>query len=174
MYIKIIFTVLAILSILLLVWFLIVGNNSQPFTNLPNENTPEGSSFPTIKNQREEDIIRIPGTIASFKETDISDRAIVQNNTVAEVAKDFFELTEDKNLYGLYYDSVSGNITITLYGLDTKKSRASAEDYILGELPYTKDQWCNFVVRVLTNEYENPQLAGQELGLSFCPGSVQL
>ncbi|MES2966935.1 MAG: hypothetical protein V4668_04050 [Patescibacteria group bacterium] len=171
MSIKLIFTFLALLSIAIIVGF-IISNDSELFTVAPVDNP--STTFPENGYQQEENINRAPGTIATFDNSAPSDTAIVKNDGVVEVSTDFFQLSNNTDLYDLYYDGQSGVISITLYGADTKKSRDSAEDYILDELPYTKDQWCSFVVRVFTNEYENPLLAGQELGLSFCPNSVKL
>lgn len=173
MSIKIIFTFFALLSIAIIVWF-IISSDSNMFTMVPEETTPIIPSFPDNGYPREEEVNRTSGNIASYDNAAVSDTAIVENDRVTEVSADFFQMTDNTDEYELYYDSQSGVISITLYGADTKKSRNSAEDYILDNLPYTKNQWCGFVVRVFTNEYENPQLAGQELGLSFCPGSMQL
>ena len=173
MSLKIIFAFFALLSIGIITWF-IIRSDSSMFNLVPEETIPTTTTFPENGLPREEDLNRAPGTIASFDNETISDTAIVENKTASEVSADFFQLTNNTDLYELYYDSQSGVISITLYGADTQKSRIGAEEYILSVLPYTKDQWCNFVVRVFTNEFENPELAGQELGLSFCPGSMKL
>jgi hypothetical protein len=169
---KILFIFFGAVSIVTLVWFLvlrsqedIVGTGNTPVTT---------ESPPTSNNSWQGEIPRAPGTIASLNENSVSDTPVVQNKETKEVAKDFFQLTGNTNLYDISYDSQSGIFTITLYGADTKKSRDEAEKYMLDTLPYTKKQWCDFVVNVFTNEYENPQWAGPNLGLSFCPGAVEL
>ncbi|MBY0538256.1 hypothetical protein K2P47_02555 [Patescibacteria group bacterium] len=172
MLVKILFISLAAVSLVTLVWFLVIRGTGDI---VGNSSPQPNNERPLISNDSwQGEISRAPGTIASMSEASVSDTPVVQNEETKELSEDFFQLTGNTNLYDVSYDSQSGIFTITLYGSDTKTSRVAAEDYILDTLPYTKEQWCDFVVNVFTNVYENPTWAGPNLGLSFCPGSIQM
>lgn len=174
MLLKITFSIIAAASLVFLVWFLIMGNNTNLLTVVPEQNAPSTSFPDSDRNSETAEANRLPGTVASMDKQSVSDASVIENNQAKEIVSGFFQMTDDATLYDVSYDSESGRFTITLYTQDTKKARLSAESYILKELPYSKNQWCDFITNVLTNEYENPQLAGQNLGLSFCPDSLQL
>jgi hypothetical protein len=174
MFFKLLFMLLAAGSVVFGVWYVMIYSPLQVVDDTPNE--PTGVDFPTpdVTEIPEPVINHSPNTIATTENQSTSDTPIVLHRDVKEIAPDFYQMTADTAQYDVSYDQVSGNLTITLYGEDTKKSRASAEAYILKTLPYTQDEWCGFVVTVITNEFENPTWAGRNLGLSFCPGSVAL
>lgn len=175
MFLRIIFISVAALSLIFLVGYLILGSNIS-LLDVPSSRNNQNSndSVPNSTDSVGSEFTRFPDSIASVKDEKIADAPVTENSKAEEIADGFFEMTDNEKLYGVFYDKQSGNFTITLYGLDTKKARESAESYILKNLPYSKNEWCGFVVNVLTNQYENPQWAGQQLGLSFCPGAVQL
>lgn len=163
---------LAVGSVIFLVWYLLIQTPVAVIEDTPPPQTGQ-STFPLgTTDVREEEILHTPGTIASVRDEAISDAPVIQNTSAKEIATDFYQMTGDTTQYEVSYDRQSGMFTITLYGEDTKKSRVSAEAYILKALPYSKEAWCNFVVTVITNAYENPTWAGRNLGLSFCPNSV--
>ncbi len=120
-------------------------------------------------------VTRLPNTILSREEgVSISDQAVVDHPKKTVVVDDFYKVGEDEGKFSVYYDRESGAFTITLAGSDSKLAREAAESYLLKELSYTKEEWCKFDLSVVTNSYEDPRWAGINLGLSFCPGSVQL
>ena len=174
MFLRILFISLAAISFVTLVWFLVLRSQDDIVGDAKNPEQVFDFSPLISNNSWQGEIARTPGTVASMSTDSVSDTLVVQNKDTKEVATDFFQLTGNTNLYDVSYDSQSGIFTITLYGVDTKKSRLAAEEYILDTLPYTKKEWCDFVTNVITNQFENPTWAGQELGLSFCPGAVQL
>ena len=170
MILKICFAVLSGLSLVGLVgYFLLYSPQTvvkQPVTNVD-------SLFPTISNEAVNQ--RQPGTILTTNfGVIVSDEALVKNIKATEIEAGFYEMTDDPKAYGIYYLADGGNVTVNLYGADTKSSRLAAEKYLLSTLKFTKEQLCSVVVQVVTNEYENPELAGRSLGLSFCPGALAL
>lgn len=170
---KVIFAIGLGLGAIILVWYL--SNRDVIDVNLNFEtNIDRPSGGGSVVGDSSGGVTHLPGTVASYENNPPTDSPVVDNKDANELSEDFYKLSGDDSLYGVYYDEPSGSFTITLYSEDTKKARQSAETYILKNLSYTKDQWCRFPVTVITNEYENPQWAGVNLGLSFCPGSVQL
>ena len=143
----------------------VIDTPDTQVTNFPIPNTTE------IEEAADN---RQSGTIAAVRGEARSETPVLTNKDTKEIAAGFYQLSGNAQSYEVSYDQPSGIFTITLYGENTKQSRVEAEAYLLKSLPYTKLDWCNFVVTVLTNEYENPRLAGQNLGLSFCPGAAQL
>lgn len=174
MLLKIIFAIMFGLSLVYVTWYFIVADHTDLLgdTVQPSGSVDFGSGATRVSDK---EYTRLPGSVAVASGKPTVDEAPVTNNTEsAVVTDDFFELTDDESLYGVFYDGQSGYFTITLYGPDTAKARLAAETYIAKTLPYTTTQWCTFAVSVVTNEYENPLLTGLNLGLSFCPGSVAL
>lgn len=174
MLLKILLMFASAACVVFLVWYVVVRDDANVLIE-PTDSQTSTDLTPLISNNSwQGEISRTPGTIASKSEDTVSETPMVQNSNTKLLAEDFYQITGDTNLYEVSYDSQSGIFTITLYGSDTKKSRDAAEEYILETLPYTEKQWCDFVTKVLTNAYENPTWAGQNLGFSFCSGSVTL
>lgn len=170
MFIKILFTILISVSLLTSVWYVLFSNNLG--TVEPGKTGIE-SSLPVTTT--EDDNNRKPGTILTISPgVIISDTAIISNSNATIIEDDFYELTDNLDVFGIYYASAGGNMTVMLYDEDTKQARLTAEKYLLSSLPYTKEQLCSVFVNVLTNQYVNPALSGINLGFSFCPGSVEL
>ncbi len=83
-------------------------------------------------------------------------------------------LTEDPSTYDIFYNEPTGILFISLYKEPLSFSRALAERALTGTLPLSKEEMCTLQVKVTTNAYVNPIYDGLNLGLSFCPGSVEL
>lgn len=174
MFFKILFMLFAAGSVIFGVWYIMIYSPLQVVDTTPSGQT--GIDFPTLNTNEIPEIVinHSPNTIATSKDDSISDTPLILHRDVKEIAPDFYQMSGDTGQYEVSYSRPSGSVTITLYGEDTKKSRANAEAYILKTLPYTEDEWCGFVATVITNQFENPTWAGQNLGLSFCPGSISL
>ncbi len=172
---KIFFAVGLGFSLVLLTWLFISQNHSNLLDNdLQVSNQTEFSGTDASFNGRGS-VTRLPNTVLPRQEgLAISDSPILEKSGITELESGFYKITEKNGSFAVYYDAESGAFTITLAGEDTKKSRSEAERYLLSDLPYSKEQWCLFDLTIATNEYENPRIGGINVGLSFCPGSVEL
>jgi hypothetical protein len=72
-----------------------------------------------------------------------------------------------------YYEE-DGSFAIDISGKPTAVYRQKASEYILQTLQITEAEACRLNVYIGVTNATDPNLVGQNLGLSFCPGSVQL
>lgn len=165
MYIKIIMSVVVLACLVFMARYFIIS----PKTILPTDTT--ATSFPSITSTSS---ARVPETFLSKSGQVLSDQPFIEYRKTQEIQPGFFESTNESDVFGLYYLQSGGNLTVTLYGENTAKARLSAEEYLKDVLPYSEAELCSIDAIVITNEYENPRYAGQNLGFSFCPGSVVL
>ena len=94
---------------------------------------------------------------------------------------DLFVLGEDDGAeqYSIYYYTDDNLIYIYLYSEPLETIRLLAEQTLVGKLrkpdgtSLTDKEICALDISVSTNEYVSRAFAGLDLGLSFCPGSVQ-
>jgi len=170
MLIKIIFAVIVGATMVGLVWYFVVFiPDKVPTGDALGVNT----QFPIITEEQE--ISRKSGSLLTTDNNVlVSDAFIVENEKAVELETGFYEVTDNPKVFSIFYLADGGNMTVMLYGADTKKSRLEAERYLLSTLKFSKEQLCSVVANVLTNEYENADLAGISLGFSFCQGSVKL
>lgn len=170
MYIKIIAVIIFAISAIFLVRYFILTPKPSP------DDEASGYVFTasTTPIQPATPVVRTPGTLLSKNAQSLSDVPLLTSAKTSEIKTGFYENTDNPDLYGVYYLKETGNLTVTLYGEDTKRARFAAEKYIKQLLPYTETQLCNLDTTVVTNEYENPQWAGMNLGFSFCAGSVDI
>lgn len=84
------------------------------------------------------------------------------------------------NNFEIFYHTESGAITVTLTAEPLATYRLLAEEVLAEELrmidgdPLTAKEMCALDILVVTNRYVSERYAGVNLGLSFCPGSVDL
>ena len=83
-------------------------------------------------------------------------------------------LLVDNGQYSISYSTSDQSFLITLESKPLKTARAAAEQDILNRLNITQAQACQLKVSVKVPLNVDPNYAGNELGLSFCPGSVPL
>lgn len=76
--------------------------------------------------------------------------------------------------YTIAYDEQSRSFIVTLDAEPIGQARLKAEEYLLSALGLSKAQACQLAVQVLTTIDVNETYAGENLGLSFCPGAVAL
>ncbi len=170
MYIKIIAVIIFAISAIFLVRYFVLTPDSAPVDTAP------GYVFTTSTTpiQPTTPVVHTPGTLLSKNAQSLSDVPLVTSANTSEIRTGFYQNTDNSDMYGVYYLKETGNLTVTLYGEDTKRARVAAEKYIKQLLPYTETQLCNLDTTVVTNEYENPRWAGMNLGFSFCAGSVDI
>lgn len=81
---------------------------------------------------------------------------------------------EDTNWYSIEYFTADKTFNVTLLNTDLLEARAQAQNKLLEKLNITKEDLCKIKVYVGVPFSYNEELAGQSLGVSFCPGSVDL
>jgi hypothetical protein len=104
---------------------------------------------------------------ASFNQTDVT-----------ELDKGFFQLFKaedpESESFDIFYDEPSGSITVFLYKEPLRDGQYKVTDLLLKKLNTSKDIICTLDISVITNEYVNKTYAGVDLGLSVCPGHIEL
>lgn len=159
--------ILSFVTLLLLsaIGYQIYKSVKTPVNNLPEPVfTPLPASSDSVP----------PQSIATKSGTFYSATDLINNNKTKVAAEDLFQNTTVANVYDIFYYEIDGIVTILLYDEDLATARSTAETQLLTILTYTKEQICEMDIAVLTNEFVSQQYAGINLGLSFCPGSVQL
>lgn len=100
--------------------------------------------------------------------------ALIRDESTKQLADDFYTVTDDENIYNIYYYTTDGTIMVALYQTPLKFSRAYAEKKLRTIAPYSDEELCSMPILVYTNGYVDARYAGIDLGLSFCPNSVIL
>ncbi len=171
----IIATIVGILLLLVLVIFLAVSGGKSinetpqeplfelnpvvPLQGDPSVSDPSSDSFVLAKDGR-----RFP-----------VENLIARSDTIA-YQDDFYQLAtndSDKDLYAIYFYTGTGLISIDIFSEPLGSVRFLAEQALATTLGLPTDQICFLDIVVSTNRYVNEQFAGVDLGLSFCPGSIQ-
>jgi hypothetical protein len=149
-------------SLVFIVWYMVLGGGqvSVKNTDLDQSITTETTSHKS-------------GSFLSKTGNFVTDFPLLDSSKTKEISEGFFEST-NSDLFGVFYLPETGNLTVTLYGEDTKRARLEAEAYLKKELQYSESDLCSIAAEVVTNEYENPRWSGMSLGFSFCPDSVEL
>ncbi len=99
---------------------------------------------------------------------------MVSDSLAEPLSDDLYKLTADDNVYAMYYDTVTGSLTIMLYQTPLTFARVFAEQKLRELFPDNDAGLCAMDIVVMTNGYVDARYAGYNLGLSFCPGSVVL
>lgn len=76
--------------------------------------------------------------------------------------------------YLTLFDDASQQISIQLNVFPLADTRTRAEQYLLEKLSITQNQACLLNIHVFVDQTVSTSLAGQNLGLSFCSGSVNI
>ena len=86
-----------------------------------------------------------------------------------------YQITEnDTSSYSILYYPNNSGFLISLSQEPIGQARLDAEKFLQSKLNLTQDQFCKLQVQVFTSIDVNETYAGQDLGISFCPGSVSL
>lgn len=115
-----------------------------------------------------------PAQLLSTTGTVYTATPIISNPQTVKLDEGFYVLTEDPSTYDIFYNEPTGILFISLYKEPLGFSRALAERMLRDTLPLTEEELCTLQVKVTTNSYVDPVYDGLNLGLSFCPGSVEL
>lgn len=76
--------------------------------------------------------------------------------------------------FSVAYFKEDNSFAIAISGKPTDEYRKRASEYLVESLQISKEDACRLKVYVGVTFDDNPNLSGKNLGLSFCPGSVQL
>lgn len=76
--------------------------------------------------------------------------------------------------YNLTYFETDDYFQINLLAEPLGETRIAAEIALMQQLGISREQLCDLRIMVMTDVYTNQFLAGQELGISSCPGSTAL
>ena len=76
--------------------------------------------------------------------------------------------------YTVLYVDADKSIQVILHEQPIGKSRRLAEEFLLSTLHLTKGEACTLNYQVVTPDYVDQTYGGQNLGFSFCSGSVVL
>lgn len=172
---KITIIIIILITILAVVYIFLRGDtpvrDSGTVTNLPNDTTQVIDGTPR---NVEPDVI----TIRKPDGTLFNTGSILTGNNSEEISDNFyslgFDLVNTKDDYTIYYYADSATLFVLLFSEPLVESRKAAEQDLLSIVSSDKNVLCDLNISVRTNQYVNQWLGGQELGLSFCPGSVLL
>lgn len=128
----------------------------------------EFTPLPEVTNVRE------PKTIVSDTGVNLSAEPILAHTKTTVASTDFYQNSDNTDIYDIFYDEVEGSILVLLYDEDLLMARQLAEKQLQMILPYSEKEICAMQLKVQTNELVSPVYSGINLGLSFCPESVKL
>jgi hypothetical protein len=80
----------------------------------------------------------------------------------------------ESNAYQIFYFDTDRSINISLLSEPLGSVRLIAEEQLMKRLGLSKEVLCSLHINVGTPGFVSAVYAGQNLGLSFCPGSVKL
>ncbi len=163
--------IIAIMSVILLslsVYFL-----SSPF--LAKDTSVYVDSFPESTGVGPGGVVsEATVTIMSASGKMYSGLPILAAPEVEEIDDGFYSVTDTPDVYDIFYNEPTSSVFVMLLQTPLSFSRAMAERKIQEMFPDQQESLCDMNIRILTNVYVDPEYAGFNLGLSFCPGSVEL
>jgi hypothetical protein len=138
----------------------------DPFGNIGNGNPGEGGSYTRDLRGTDGSVYHIPDYTQGHPSFD-------------EAGETYYTVTEDtaqqeeSDAYSIVIGSDS-TISIGLTAEPLGKARADAEARLRELVPLSNAELCTLTVTVMASPRVNETYAGVDLGLSFCPGAVQL
>lgn len=99
--------------------------------------------------------------------------------TTREISTNRYALSESPEeeyfpKYNIVYAEESSSFSISLNKEPVSETRLQVEAYLKNILGISETQMCDLKIFMGVPNDVNPVLSGQNLGFSFCPGSVQL
>lgn len=167
--VKIISLIVVILVLILTVFFMRFSDNDEV-------SKPDGSSpFPDtgiVDNQIQGELkIRMQdGSLVEVR--DFRNDQFVQKAYGDYVISD--APGQDAGTFLMQYSTSDSGILVSLRRKPLSEARNNAENALRQHLGVSEENMCNMVISIGVASDVDYSLAGQELGLSFCPGSVEL
>lgn len=140
----------------------VVTNVPLPI-NISNTLYPDTTTYVAAKNGTRvpvRDFLQDPRADNSFDET-----VYVLADSVT---------AEGRVLYEIFYFTTDNTIAISLQDDNFAFARLSAENEIRSVLGLSDAELCDLEIRVTIPRFASEELSGQDVGLSFCPNSVNL
>lgn len=98
--------------------------------------------------------------------------------TTEEMGSGFYQLKADveakDRMFGITYASFDNSFSVGLARTPLHVSRQAAEVHLKEVLGLSEEELCTLRIQVMVPAAVEPRYTGQNLGLSFCPGSVAL
>lgn len=179
--VKIFISILGIVFLLLVFYFLFFSPKNQQSTN-QNENettdtlfdtsentktTPETNSFPTLPEfslPKKDD--------PSMTLSTVDGKNVVANNVyknpIESLSNNAVAFVENEESHISFYPKNQGFL-ITIIDSNIEKARQKAESDFLSSLGITKEDACKLNVDLGMPAWVNDKAAGRNYGLSFCP-----
>lgn len=145
--------------------FLIVQFSKKSADGTPRTN--DTSEFPVLGNQTNQ---AIPTGKTFVIPTDDGDVVVKNFFRTGEPLKgeESGVLMEETSDYAILFYTKQKEVLITLKSKPVISAKQKAEEALLRLLGTTKEDACKLFFSVRTTIYVDPDLAGKELGLSFC------
>lgn len=86
----------------------------------------------------------------------------------------FAESVAGEGSFQILFQTIDGSYLLSLESEPLREARAKGEAALLGTLGVTKDEACQLKIRVGTSFDVNELYGAKDVGLSFCPGSIEL
>jgi hypothetical protein len=106
----------------------------------------------------------------------VSATSYVEHSDTVEVSPgEFYSNSADPDLYTIYYDEPSGNVTVLLLSPPLSLARDLAERQLQLVLAMSQSELCQYEIRVLVNAAVDETFSRySNLGISTCPGAIVL
>ena len=147
--------------------FLLLRPNAEPVPGTPID--PFGFGSGTRDPQ---DSLSV--TLADGSVTSVPDFTKENQPAWASATNGYQVGGSDEGAYHIVYFPDDSGFLISLLTEPLGANRLNAEDEIRAKLQLPEAELCKLNVRVATSIHVNETYAGQNLGLSFCPGAVRL
>lgn len=137
------------------------------FTSLPSGQGNQQQPAPTPGGGgRSASVSTVPGS-------PVPARPLLGHSDTTEVTNDgLYKNTSSDDSYAIFYYEPNATVTILLYQEPLQFYRLLAEEQLRDIFP-NEDGLCDMRIQIHTNEHVNPVYSKGDLGLSFCPGSVE-
>lgn len=168
------------------VYYLVFWETGEPDTSLPFANSPSNTVFPSgtspvIENNGDPTlrVARDDGETLEVRNF-LSDSDVVEDTYspgTYYLGNHFAEDASEPQVeppYVISYFEDSGVFAVGIYKEPIAESRELAASFLMRKLNLSAEDLCTLNVQVTVPHWVNEFLAGQDLGFSFCPGSVPL
>ena len=126
---------------------------------IQNKNAETDKSFDGYVDMEKIDIVTLDGNVAVNN---------VYKQKIDDLSAGGISFRDNSEYYIAYYPQDQGFL-IVLHGSDIQVARQKAESEFLQALGVEQDQACKLRVSLTVPESVNPNVAGGNYGLSFCP-----
>lgn len=150
--------------ILVIIFF---GNAEQGSISLPESQGDGVTSLAPVSGKQ---------VITTWANDEFSAVPLIEHADTTELDPGvFYKNSSTPELYGIYYDDLSSSVTVLLAGTPLQLARTLAEAQLQQVLRLPAEELCSLRITVQVNAAVNDEFSRMgNLGLSVCPGAVQL